>query len=43
MKNGEQYIRTIDKTRLDHKIGHLSASYLKQVDQAICISLGLSL
>jgi len=36
-------IRTIDKTRLDRKIGHLSPSHLKQVDQAICISLGLSL
>jgi len=36
-------IRTIDKTRLDHKIGHLPPSYLKLVDQAICISLGLSL
>ena len=34
-------IRTIDKTRLDRKIGHLPSSYLKQVDQAICISLGL--
>ena len=36
-------IRTIDKTRLDRKIGHLPPSYLKQVDQAIRISLGLSL
>ena len=36
-------IRTIDKTRLDRKIGHLPPTYLKQVDQAICISLGLSL
>ena len=36
-------IRTIDKTRLDRKIGHLPPPYLKQVDQAICISLGLSL
>ena len=35
-------IRTIDKSRLDRKIGHLPPSYLKQVDQAICISLGLS-
>ena len=36
-------IRTTDKTRLDHKIGHLPPSYIKQIDQAICISLGLSL
>ena len=35
-------IRTIDKTRLGPKIGHLSPSHLKQVDQAICVSLGLS-
>lgn len=36
-------IRTVDKTRLDRKIGHLPPTYLKQVDQAICISLGLTL
>ena len=36
-------IRTIDKNRLDRKIGHLPPSYLKEVDQAICISLGLTL
>ncbi len=36
-------IRTIDKTRLDRKIGHLPPSHLTQVDQAICISLGLTL
>ena len=36
-------IRTIDKTRLARKIGHLPPSYLKQVDQAICVSLGLTL
>jgi mRNA interferase MazF len=35
-------IRTLDKTRLDRKIGRLPPSYIKQVDQAICISLGLS-
>ena len=35
-------IRTIDKIRLDRKIGHLPPSYLKQVDQAVRISLGLS-
>ena len=36
-------IRTIDKTRLDRKIGHLPPLFLKQVDQAICVSLGLTL
>ena len=36
-------IRTIDKARLDRKIGHLPSSYLKHVDQAICVSLGLTL
>ena len=36
-------IRTIDKSRLDQRIGHLPPTCLKQVDQAICISLGLSL
>ena len=36
-------IRTIDKTRLDRKIGHLPPTYLKEVDRAICISLGLIL
>ena len=36
-------IRTIDKTRLDRKIGHLPSTYLTQVDRAIGISLGLSL
>ena len=36
-------IRTIDKTRLDRKIGYLPPTYLKQVDQAICVSLSLNL
>lgn len=36
-------IRTIDKIRLDRKIGHLPSSYLNQVNQAIRVSLGLSL
>ena len=36
-------IRTIDKVRLDRRIGHLPSSYLKQVDQATCVSLGLTL
>jgi mRNA interferase MazF len=35
-------IRTVDKKRLEKKIGHLSADYLARVDQAIKISLGLS-
>lgn len=36
-------IRTIDKSRLIRKIGHLSPSYLQQVNRAIAISLGLTL
>lgn len=34
-------IRTIDKSRLSRKIGRLSGEYLKAVNQAIAISLGL--
>ena len=34
-------IRTIDKSRLAQKIGHLPPNYVEQVDQALCISLGL--
>ena len=37
------HIRTIDKSRLNRKIGRLPALYLAQVDQAIKISLGLVL
>ncbi|MBI4354050.1 MAG: type II toxin-antitoxin system PemK/MazF family toxin [Candidatus Omnitrophica bacterium] len=36
-------IRTIDKSRLERKSGHLPPSYLQQVHHAICISLGLTL
>ncbi len=36
-------IRTIDKARLERKIGRLSPAYLQQVNRAIAISLGLSL
>ena len=36
-------IRTIDKLRLEKKIGRLSPSYLSEVNRAIAISLGLSL
>ena len=36
-------IRTIDKSRLERKIGHLPASYLQKVNQAISISVGLTL
>ena len=36
-------IRTIDKVRLEKKIGHLSPGYLSEVNRAIAISLGLSL
>ena len=35
-------IRTIDKSRLEKKIGHLPESYLKKVDGAIKVSLGLA-
>lgn len=35
-------IRTIDKSRLENKIGHLSAAYMAKVDEAIRISLGLT-
>ncbi len=34
-------IRTIDKLRLERKIGHLPPTYLRLVDRAIVISLGL--
>ena len=34
-------IRTIDKSRLQRKIGHLPPAYLAQVDHAIRISVGL--
>lgn len=35
-------IRTVDKKRLEKKIGHLSPLRLAEVDQAIKISLGLA-
>lgn len=35
-------IRTLDKKRLEKKIGHLSQPYLNKLDHAIKISLGLS-
>lgn len=34
-------IRTIDKTRLERREGHLSSVFMQEVDQAIKISLGL--
>ena len=34
-------IRTIDKSRLEKKIGHLSENYITKVNMAIKISLGL--
>ena len=36
-------VRTLDKTRLERKIGHLPFSYLQEVNRAIGISLGLTL
>ncbi len=35
-----EQIRTVDKTRLQNKIGDLSTSQMKNVDKAILISLG---
>lgn len=34
-------IRTIDKKRLEHKLGHLPGDIVDKVDEAIRISLGL--
>lgn len=36
-------IRTIDKSRLGRKIGHLPLTCVQHVNRAICISLGLML
>ena len=36
-----EQIRTIDKSRLTDKVGHLDASKMQRVDQAIAISLGM--
>lgn|SRR3989338_5309132 len=36
-------IRTIDKLRLEQKIGHLPSTYMEQVNHAISISLGLTI
>ena len=35
-------IRTIDKSRLQKKIGHLSEAYLEKVNRAVKISLGFA-
>nr|WP_246543014.1 type II toxin-antitoxin system PemK/MazF family toxin [Fusibacter paucivorans] len=37
-----EQVRTIDKTRLIQKLGHLDAGVMKRVDHALVISLGLS-
>jgi mRNA interferase MazF len=34
-------VRTIDKTRLEEKIGNLPPAYVEKVDRALKISLGL--
>ncbi len=34
-------IRTLDKRRLEHRVGQLDAAAMQQVDEAIKISLGL--
>ena len=35
-------IRTIDKTRVEERIGFLPSNYLRKVDMAVKISLGLT-
>jgi mRNA interferase MazF len=35
-------IRTIDKSRLEQKVGHLPASYMQKVNESIKTSLGIS-
>lgn len=35
-------IRTIDKSRLERRLGHLPSDLMRQVDEAIKISLGLA-
>ncbi|MBQ8474654.1 MAG: type II toxin-antitoxin system PemK/MazF family toxin [Clostridia bacterium] len=37
-----EQIRTIDKTRLKEKMGHLDDNMMHQVDEAITISFGLA-
>ncbi|MEI3289573.1 MAG: type II toxin-antitoxin system PemK/MazF family toxin [Eubacterium sp.] len=36
-----EQIRTIDKKRLDSYIGHLSDTHIVNINNAICISLGI--
>lgn len=36
-----EQIRTIDKKRLDSYIGHLSDTHIANINNAICISLGI--
>lgn len=38
-----EQIRTIDKSRLLQKIGHLDQAEMQEVDQCLLISLGISL
>jgi len=37
-----EQVRTIDKTRLIQKLGHLDSEIMIRVDQALIVSLGLS-
>ncbi|MFT8393845.1 MAG: type II toxin-antitoxin system PemK/MazF family toxin [Liquorilactobacillus ghanensis] len=37
-----EQIRTIDKQRLQDKITHVANKEMQQIDQAICVSLGLT-
>lgn len=37
-----EHIRTIDKSRLDNKIGKLSKKYIDEVNKSLLISLGIN-
>jgi mRNA interferase MazF len=37
-----EQIRTIDKQRLQDKITHITNQKMQQIDQAVCVSLGLT-
>lgn len=37
-----EQIRTLDKTRLDRKVGHLNEIKKHELDEALCISVGIT-
>ena len=37
-----EQLRTIDKSRLERRVGHLSINKKEELDRALCISLGLT-